>query len=304
MHSHNASHHQAGPREKAAVHITVIGAIVNVLLAALKLAAGILGHSAAMIADAVHSLSDLVSDVVVVLFVKVAAMPADEHHDFGHGKFETLSAVIVGLLLFGVSIGLLKNGADQLLDIYHGVKGEGPGLIAMIAAVVSIVAKEILFRYTKKEGQRLNAPAVIANAWHHRSDALSSIGTLVGISGAIILGDSWRFLDPLAAVIVAVIIGKAAYDVIADAIGELLEKSLPPDQEEEILKIIMETPSIRDPHNLCTRRIGASIAIEVHIRLAADMTVHDAHEITRQVEARLRKRYGEWTHVLTHVEPY
>ena len=304
MSSHNESHHLPGPRERAAVRITVVGAVVNVVLAALKLAAGLLGHSAAMIADAVHSLSDLVSDVVVVLFVRIAAMPADEHHDFGHGKFETLAALIVGLLLLGVSIGLFKSGAEQLRDILQGVKGEGPGLIAVVAAGVSIVTKELLYRYTKREGKRLEAPAVIANAWHHRSDALSSIGTLVGITGAIVLGESWRFLDPLAAVIVAIVIGKAAYDVMADAIGEFLEKSLPKDQEEEILRIIRESEIVLDPHNLCTRRIGTAIAIEVHIRLADTMTVLEAHDVTREIEERLRDRFGEWTHVVIHVEPY
>jgi len=173
----------------------------------------------------------------------------------------------------------------------------------MIAAAVSIVAKEALYQYTVRVGRKLDSPSVIANAWHHRSDALSSIGALLGIGCAYFLGDKWRIADPIAAIVVAALIIKVAYDLCRTALAELLEKSLSREVEDEILGIISATPNVYKPHNLRTRRIGSNIAIEVHIRVDGSMTVHDSHEISRDIEQALRGRYGAQTAVAIHVEP-
>ena len=187
-------------REKGIYKVTIVGSIVNFLLLVFKFFAGIVGHSAAMLADAVHSLSDFITDIVVIVFVRIAGKPEDKGHDYGHGKYETLATAIIGLLLLCVGFGIFWNGASSIYTFLRGGQLESPGVVALVAALVSIVSKEILYQYTVIQGKKLNSQAVIANAWHHRSDALSSIGTAIGIGGAILLGDHWRVLDPVAAV--------------------------------------------------------------------------------------------------------
>lgn len=293
----------AASRERTICRVTYWGALVNIVLTSAKLLAGIVGHSSAMIADAVHSLSDFATDIAVVVFVKIASKPSDECHDFGHGKFETLSTVIIGLALFLVAGGIFFTGAEKIIDIYHGQIIQRPGVVALLAAAVSIVTKEWLYRWTKRVGLRCESQAVVANAWHHRSDAFSSIGTFIGIGGAILLGDKWLVLDPIAAVIVSVMIFKVAYDLMIPGINELLEKSLPKELEDEILAIVSEEPDVSDPHNLRTRRLGAGIIAQIHIRLDGIMSVSASHEHTRHIEKRMRERFGEWTHIIVHVEP-
>ncbi len=290
-------------RERAICRVTYWGALVNVILTAAKLLAGIFGHSSAMIADAVHSLSDFVTDIAVVVFVKMASKPSDDCHDFGHGKFETLSTVIIGLALFIVAGGIFYTGAEKIFDIYHGRIIRRPGLIALVAAAVSIGAKEILYRYTKRVGSLYQSQTVVANAWHHRSDAFSSIGTFIGIGGAILLGDTWLVLDPIAAVIVSLMIFKVAYSLVTPGVNELLEKSLPKELEDEILALIADEPDVSDPHNLRTRRLGAGIIAQIHIRLDGNMSVFASHEHTRHIEERMMEHFGEWAHIIVHVEP-
>lgn len=291
-------------REKKIYKITIIGGATNLLLLIGKFFAGIVGHSGAMIADAVHSLSDFLTDVVVLIFVNVSAKPRDESHDYGHGKFETLATTIIAVALFVVGMGIVVKSATSIAGFVNGKIPARPGLIAFIAAVVSIVVKESLYWYTYLNGKKLNSSAVIANAWHHRSDALSSIATMVGIGCAYFLGDKWTIMDPVSALIVGVLIFKVSYDLFVPAINELLEKSLPKDVEDEIMRLITEDPSIQMPHNLRTRRIGSHIAIEIHIRLDAQMTVAESHDITVGVENRLKEKYGNDTFVTVHVEPY
>lgn len=291
-------------RERRLVRITLAGAAVNALLAAGKLAAGVFGRSAALVADAAHSLSDLATDAAVVAFVRVSARPPDEDHDFGHGKFETFAAFLVALALFGVAFGLVRDGAARLLlALRDPAAVPRPASVAAAAAAASVVAKELLYRVTRREGEKLRAPAVVANAWHHRSDALSSVGALLGVAGARWLGPGAAALDPLAALAVAALVAVSAWQLAAPAIGELLERSLPAETEDEILRLVASDPSVRDPHNLRTRRIGAGIAVEVHVRVDPAMTVLESHAIAHGVENRLRARYGEWTHVIVHVEP-
>lgn len=294
---------EAEIRKRRIYRVTLVGFVVNLVLSFAKLAAGIVGRSGAMIADAVHSFSDLATDVVVIAFVRISSKPRDDGHDYGHGKYETLATIIISLALGAVGAGILVNSIRDIRVVVDGGLLPRPGLIALVAAVLSIVAKEILYRYTVREGRAVDSPSVVANAWHHRSDALSSLGTLVGIACAYFLGQKWRIADPIAALIVAVFIFKVAFDLIRTGLDELLECSLPADVEQEILQIVTAEPGVREPHNLRTRRIGASIAIEVHVRMDGAMTVAQSHALTVDIEHRLRARFGEGTMIAIHVEP-
>ncbi len=290
-------------RERQIYKVTLIGFFVNVLLSVGKLIAGLVGHSGAMIADGVHSLSDFFTDLVVLVFVRVSAIPKDEDHDYGHGKYETLATIIIGLALFAVGAGILYKSINLILCVVGGESIAQPKAIALIAAAVSIIVKEILFQYTKKEGEKANSPVMVANAWHHRSDALSSIGTFVGIGGAYFFGQKWSVLDPIAAIIVGMLIIKVSYDLIKPGIGEMLERSLPKEQEDEIEQLVLTNKKFSDIHNMKTRRIGSAIAIEFHIRVPGNMTVTESHEATVDVEKKLKDRYGSRTQVILHVEP-
>ena len=291
------------PREKEIYKVTILGSIVNFVLLVFKFIAGIVGHSAAMVADAVHSLSDFVTDIVVIVFVKISGKPQDESHDYGHGKYETLATAIIGVVLLGVGIGILVNSVTGIVDAFNGKVLEAPSILALVAAAVSILSKEALYQYTVFKGKHLNSKAVIANAWHHRSDAFSSIGTLVGIAGAIFLGEKWRVLDPIAAFVVSVFIIKVAVDLVKPCIDELLEKSLSNDIEERILTIITAHPEVDSPHHLRTRRIGNHIAIEIHIRMDGDMPLKQAHDVTKKIETALKSEFGNETHIGIHMEP-
>lgn len=286
------------------MRVTVLGSIGNFLLLVFKFVAGFVGHSSAMIADAVHSLSDFVTDIIVLVFINISSKPKDEDHDYGHGKYETLATSIIGIVLLCVGVGLFWEGLDKIIGYYfRGDTLESPEKIALIAALISIVAKEGLYQYTLIVGKKYNSQAVVANAWHHRSDAFSSIGTALGIGGAILLGERWRVLDPLAAVIVSVFIVKVSFELVIPAINDLLEKSLPKEVEDEILSIITHIPEVKNPHNIRTRRIGNDFAIEVHIRVDGQTSVCRAHELTLDIEHRLRERFGAATHIALHVEP-
>ena len=290
-------------RERQIYKVTIVGSIANFVLLVFKFVAGVLGKSSAMIADAVHSLSDFVTDIIVLVFVKVSAKPQDAGHDYGHGKYETLATAIIGLVLLMVGTGIFWSGLSKILAVSRGEEIGSPDLIALIAAVVSIVVKEILYRYSVIVGRRVQSQAVVANAWHHRSDAFSSIGTALGIAGAIFLGKDWHILDPIAAVVVSVFIVKVSIQLLIPCMNDLLEKSLPEKVEKEIITIIKEDPQVADPHNLKTRRIGNDCAIEVHIRVYPDMTVREAHVVATGIENRLRAKFGARTHVAVHVEP-
>lgn len=283
--------------------MTIVGSIVNIVLVIFKFLAGILGHSAAMIADAVHSLSDFVTDIVVLLFIRISGKPADEDHGYGHGKYETLATVVISLILFGVGVGILVNAVEQIVAFMNGVVPQSPSTIALVAAALSIVVKELLYRYTVRAAENLNSQTVVANAWHHRSDALSSVGVLIGIGGAMFLGEQWRVLDPLAALVVSGFIIKVSIDLFKPCIEELLERSLPEDVERQIESIILSVDGVTSPHHLRTRRIGNNYAIEVHIRMDGNLTLNEAHRITTTVEQQLKAQFGAGTHVGIHTEP-
>ena len=290
-------------RTKQIYRVTLLGMFVNMLLFIFKLVAGIVGRSGAMIADAVHSASDFATDVVVLAFVRISSKPRDDDHHWGHGKYETLASLIIGVALFAVGADILIDSSEKIKAVVAGEVLPRPGAIAIIAAAVSIVAKEALYQWTARVGKQIDSPSVVANAWHHRSDALSSIGALLGIGLAYFLGENWRIADPIAAIVVAALIVKVAIDLCRTALAELLEKSLPRKVEEEIISIISATPKVYKPHNLRTRRIGSDIAIEVHIRVDGAMSVFESHEISKDIERALRVRFGERTAVAIHIEP-
>ena len=290
-------------RSKEIYKVTLAGGAVNVLLLLFKFVAGIVGHSAAMVADAVHSLSDFVTDVIVLVFVHISGKPKDKSHDYGHGKYETLAMTIIGMALLGVAIGIIYGGLTKIIAWANGIELKAPGLLALWAALLSVVLKEGVYRYSMVKARQLGSQALEANAWHHRSDALSSIGTAVGIGGAIFLGRRWTVLDPVASVIVGGFIVKVAFDLLRNGIGDLMEQSLPDDVEQEILRLAASVTGVVKPHDLRTRRIGNHYAIELHILMDGNIPLRKAHERASQVEELLKKHYGQDTHVAVHVEP-
>ena len=290
-------------RERGIYRVTLVGSVANLLLLIFKFVAGIVGHSAAMLADAVHSLSDFVTDIIVLVFVRISSKPEDEGHDYGHGKHETLATAIIGIILVLVGFGIFWNGVQSIWSFLQGESLSEPGMLALVAAVVSIVVKELLYQYTVLRGKSLNSQAVVANAWHHRSDALSSIGTAVGIGGAILLGPAWRVLDPIAAVVVSGFIMKVAVQLLIPCLDELLEKSLPAEVENKIVETILSFPGVSSPHHLRTRRIGSNYAIEVHVRMDGRISLEEAHHTATQIELKLKELFGKNTHVGIHVEP-
>lgn len=290
-------------RERLVSRTTLWGSLVNIVLVICKFVAGICGHSAAMIADAVHSLSDLATDIVVIVFVHISSKPEDRGHDYGHGKYETLATLLIGVALFVVGFGILWGGAGQIWRFFQGERLQSPGWIAFVAALVSIVSKEILFQYTRRVGKRVDSPALIANAWHHRSDAFSSIGTAVGIGGAIVLGENGRILDPIAAVIVSLFIIHVAVKQLKPCLDELLESSLPDEIEQQIIRTALSVEGVSNLHHLRTRRIGNHYAIDMHVRMSENMSLRCAHDKATQIEIKLKELYGMNTYISIHVEP-
>lgn len=290
-------------RNKEIYRVTIVGGVVNVVLLLFKFVAGILGHSAAMVADAVHSLSDFVTDIIVLAFVHISGKPQDKSHDYGHGKYETLATTLIGAALLLVAIGILYSGATKIVAWIGGEQLQAPGMLALWAALLSIVLKEGVFRYSMVKARQLKSQAIEANAWHHRSDALSSVGTAIGIGGAIFFGQRWTVLDPVASVIVGIFIIKVALELLRNGIGDLMEQSLPDAIENEILQSVEALPGLVKPHDLRTRRIGNHYAIELHILMDGDMTLREAHDKASEVEELLKSRYGKETHVAVHMEP-
>ena len=290
-------------REQEIYKVTIWGSVCNALLVAFKFVAGILGNSSAMVADAVHSLSDFLTDILVLVFVRISAKPQDKDHDYGHGKYETIASFIIALGLLAVAIGIIVEGTKKFALWLKGGDLAAPGQIALWAALVSIVMKELLFQYTIRRGKAIESQALVTNAWHHRSDALSSIGAAIGIGGALLLGERWTVLDPIAGIIVGAMLVKTSIDLVRGSMADLTEGSLPEETEQEILQIIRSVPEVIDPHNLRTRRIGNQIAIEVHVRMKGDTPLQQAHEKASLIEHQLRDRFGKHTHVNVHMEP-
>lgn len=290
-------------REKEIFRVTIWGGIINVVLLVVKFAAGIFGHSAAMIADAVHSLTDFATDVVVLIFVHLGNKPADRDHDYGHGKYETLATAIIGTSLLAVGVLIFCSGAGKTWRVIQGEMLPSPGKVALVAAVASIVLKEWAYRFTVKVGKRCQSEAVVANAWHHRSDALSSVGTMIGVGGAILLGNRWTVLDPLASIVVSLFIVRAAWQLMMESMKELTEASLSDEDEAVITHIAASEPGVSEVHNLRTRRVGNRIAIEMHARMLGSTPLIEAHLHATAIEHRLKEHFGPDTLVSIHLEP-
>lgn len=283
--------------------VTIQGLVINTVLCALKFLAGVMGRSSAMVADAVHSLSDSLTDIVVLASVRLSGRPADKDHAYGHGRFETLATLLIALALAAVGAKILYSGVLSVIHLTEGMPIARPHAIALIMAGISIVVKEWLYRYTLRAAKLTDSRLLEANAWHHRSDAMSSIGTLLGISGAYFLGNKWTVLDPLAAIVVSFFIFQAAWQIFKDSISELLEQSLGEQAEEEIALLCKNIPGVQGAHDIKTRKIGSRCAIEMHVYLADDLTLLAAHSITEQMEEQLLKRFGTETFVTIHPEP-
>ena len=290
-------------RVQRITRITVFGTIINTLLLAFKFLAGILGGSAAMLADAVHSLSDFLTDIVVLVFVKISNRPADRKHSYGYGKYETLATLCIGIALLAVGIGIAVDGVDKIIKVWNGETLAQPGWIAFWAAIASIALKELTYWLTIRVAKQVDSEALRANAWHHRSDALSSIGTGLGIGGAILLGQKWTILDPIAALVVSVFIVLTALRLTYGAIGEFLEQSLPEENENEIRAIVAADKELSELHHLCTRRLGNRVAIEMHLRMPGNTPLTIAHKHASAIEQQLKQRFGDQTHINIHLEP-
>lgn len=290
-------------RVQRITRITVFGTIVNTLLLAFKFLAGILGGSAAMLADAVHSLSDFLTDIVVLVFVKISNRPADRKHSYGYGKYETLATLCIGIALLAVGIGIAVDGVEKIIQVWNGETLAQPGWIAFWAAIASIALKEVTYWLTIRVAKQVDSEALRANAWHHRSDALSSIGTGLGIGGAILLGQKWTILDPIAALVVSVFIVLTALRLTYGALGEFLEQSLPEENENEIRAIVAADKELSELHHLCTRRLGNRVAIEMHLRMPGNTPLTIAHKHASAIEQQLKQRFGDQTHINIHLEP-
>lgn len=290
-------------REKEIVRITLWGSAVNVALTAMKFVAGIIGCSAAMIADAVHSLSDLLTDFVVLLFVKISSRPADNEHPYGHGKYETLATSIVAIALLLAGGVLAAEGIRKILSAIHGAELVMPGRIALWAALISIAAKETIYWLTVRVSRRVQSSALEANAWHHRTDALSSIATAIGIGGALIFGGNWAILDLIAAVLVSIFIIVTAAKLLHEAVQELMEKRLPEEVEQQIRDIVAQDSEMSEMHHLRTRRVGNVFSIEMHLRMNGNISLYEAHRHSVLLEQKLRERFGPATLISIHLEP-
>lgn len=300
---YNVKKQDDGKRERSIMRITTVGAVCNCVLTFFKITAGVTGNSAAMVADGIHSLSDLVSDFIIIVFVRISSKGQDKKHDYGHGKFETLATLFVSILLFLAGLKIFMSGADEIQRLLNGEKLPQPGMIALYMALISIVTKEILFQATARVGRRVESHAVLANAWHHRSDAISSLGSFAGIAGAIFLGERWVILDPLTGCAISLLVFYIATKMGKTTISELMEASLPDSEEKEIEGLIMSVEGIHGAHNLKTRRNGNSVIIDVHIVVNPEITVAEAHEMTVMAERLLMRRFGNDTQIFIHVEP-
>ncbi|MBR6043515.1 MAG: cation transporter [Paludibacteraceae bacterium] len=290
-------------REQKISQVTIVGSAVNALLTIGKIIAGVVGHSGAMLADGLHSLSDFISDIIVLVCVRISTKGRDDDHDYGHGKYETLATLCVGVLLLIVGGELFWNGAQDIRACLNGHTVKQPETMALWAALISILAKEVLYHYTAKVGKEVSSPVVIANAWHHRTDALSSVGSAAGIGGAILLGEKWVILDPIACCCISVLIVVVALRMIGPSLNELLEVSLPADMENDIMRLALEVDGVKSIHNLKTRKSGPNIIIDAHVVVDPDITVLVAHDISTNVEKSIRTRYGKETQISIHIEP-
>jgi cation diffusion facilitator family transporter len=293
----------ADHRSKKALKVSWVGLFSNAGLMILKFAGGILGNSAAVTADAVNSLSDFITDIVAIAAFRMTGKPVDATHDYGHGKFETLSSLTIGIFIILAAAGIFWGGISRIMVICRGGTIPEPGMIALAAAGITVSWKEVLYRYTRKAAKELKSDALLAKAWDHRSDALASSGTFLAITGAVIFGEKARILDPIAALAVGVWILRIAIPVVKRSVSELSEASLSGETEAKLLAAIRDVPGVISAHHLRTRRIGTSVAVDVHVIVKASLSIREGHEIATAVEKAVRNLHGEDAFVSVHTEP-
>lgn len=284
--------------ERHVRRVTVVGLCVNVALSALKFAAGILAMSQTLVADAFHSLSDSVTDIAVIIGSFYWNRPPDEKHQYGHRRVETLVTMSIGIVLAiaGATVGW------RAIATMHERHGESPGVFALVAAGISIVVKEVLYRWTLRAGRQVKSTALIANAWHHRLDALSSIPAIIAV-GAAIMFPGWAFLDHVGAVVVSTMILHAAYKIIMPAISEVTEAGASPEVLKQIIEIGEATPEVKEIHKVRTRYLGAGLVVDLHMIVDGTMSVHDGHDVSDQLRDRLHDADLGISQAIVHIEP-
>ena len=285
--------------KKIAMNTSIISMIVNVILSVFKLFAGVFARSSAMISDAVHSTSDIFSTIVVMLGVHAASRAADKQHPYGHERMECVAAGFLAAVLAATGLGIGYMGVQRIIQ---GIEGnlETPGVIALVAAVVSIITKEWMYRFTKRRANKINSSALMADAWHHRSDAFSSIGSLVGIGGALL---GLPILDPIASLVICVLILKAAFDVAKDAMAKMVDTACDGETEENIRKVILQQQGVCGIDELKTRTFASKIYVDTEIAVDGTLLLKEAHKIAEEVHLALEKSNENIKHCMVHVNP-
>ena len=284
--------------EKIAMKVSIISIIANVVLAAFKLVAGILAHSSAMVSDAIHSASDVFSTFVVMIGIKIASKEPDEEHPYGHERMECVAAIILATILCITGLGIGKNALEFITG--NSSEVSVPGMLALIAASVSIIVKEAMFWYTRHYAKKIDSGALMADAWHHRSDALSSIGAFIGI---IFARMGYVMMDSIACLVICVFIVKAAYDIFKDAIDKMVDKSCSSEVEAEIRTIVMSVDGVKGIDSLSTRLFGNKMYVDIEIRADGEKTLNETHEIAEAVHDSIEAQFEKVKHIMVHVNP-
>ena len=285
--------------KQIAYKVSFISIIINVILTVFKIIAGVIGRSSAMLSDAVHSLSDVISTIVVIIGVKLSYKEADEEHPYGHEKLECVAAIILSTILFIVGFSIGYQGIIDIINKNYNVVI--PGFLALIAAILSIIIKEAMYWYTRYYAKKINSGALMADAWHHRSDALSSIGSFIGI-GASILG--YPIFDSIAAIVICLFILKAAYDIFKDAINKLIDRACDTDTVKRMQELIIEDGAVLSVDCLMTRLFGNKIYVDVEISADGNITLQEAHDIAHQVHDKIEQQFPNVKHCMVHVNPF
>ena len=284
--------------KKIAMKVSIISIIANVVLAAFKLVAGILAHSSAMLSDAIHSASDVFSTFVVMIGIKIASKEPDEEHPYGHERMECVAAIILATILCITGLGIGKNALEFITG--NSSEVSVPGMLALIAAIVSIIVKEAMFWYTRHYAKKIDSGALMADAWHHRSDALSSIGAFIGI---IFARMGYVMMDSIACLVICVFIVKAAYDIFKDAIDKMVDKSCSLEVEAEIRTIVMSVDGVKGIDSLSTRLFGNKMYVDIEIRADGEKTLNETHEIAEAVHDSIEAQFEKVKHIMVHVNP-
>ena len=290
---------QISQTKQVAYRVSVLSILLNILLLAFKLIAGIVGHSGAMISDAVHSASDVLSTFVVMIGVSIAGKASDDQHQYGHDRLECVAAIILALLLCGIGIGIGITAVKSIIH-FHETPVEIPGMLPLIAAMVSIIVKEGMYWITRNAAKKINSGALKADAWHHRSDALSSVGSLIGIAGARL---GFPVLDPIAAGIIALLVIKVGFDIAKESISKMLDTSIEPEREQAIYDFVAHHEGVVGVDLLRTRKFGSGFYVDLEIAMDGDLLLKDAHALAEHIHKDLERDYPDMKHCMIHINP-